>query len=160
MFFHRGRRAAKYADGEIRLVPAGENVADEECGSPGGFTFDIYPVNSRRAAGYVSLRLGESPALYYLGHIGYRVYEHSRGHGYAHKAVRLLLPLMREKGLLSVVITTNEDNLPSRATCEKLGCVLERVAPVPERFRGLCMGALTKCRYVLLAGEGRGGRTA
>ena len=55
---------------------------------------------------------------------------------------------MREEGLNSVVITTDTDNWPSRRTCEKLGCVLESVVPVPEAYRILCSGSTAKCRYI------------
>lgn len=137
-----------FSDGEIDLVLSNEDVADESCGIEDGYTFYIYRAKTRTYLGYVSLRLGESPGLYYLGHIGYRVEEEYRGHGYAMKACRLLLPLMQQLRLGSVVITTNEENIPSRKTCEKLGCVLERIAPVPSAYRALCAGAMKKCRYI------------
>ena len=108
------------------------------------------PRGSRKSAGYVSVRLGESPELYYLGHIGYRVYEGYRGQGYAHQAVKRLIPLLHGLGLKSVVITTDVDNLPSRRTCEKLGCVLERIAPVPRKHQPACMMSKAKCRYILM----------
>ncbi len=132
---------------ELRLQQAGQY--DHECGIRDGYTFDIYRRGGKRAVGYVSLRLGESPALYYLGHIGYRIYQGFRGHGYAARAVRLMMPLMRQEGLLHPVITTDRDNLPSRRTCENVGCVLEWVAPVPLAYREVCMGSKWKCRYIL-----------
>ncbi len=147
-------RRASFKSRNIALVLTREGLYDAEAGVVDGFIFDIYPSGQRRrSAGYVSLRQGESAGLYYLGHIGYRVEPPFRGHGYAAEAVQLLLPLMRECGLQSVVITTDEDNIPSRRTCEKLGCVLESVVPVPERYRELCMGARSKCRYILETAE-------
>ena len=141
-------RRSTFSDGEIDLVLSGDDVTDEECGIEDGFTFCIYPKGARKYAGYVSLRLGESGALYYLGHIGYRVEPEFRGRGYAGKACRLLLPLIQRLGMESVVITTNVDNIPSRKTCEKLGCTLERIAPVPMEYRAICAGATQKCRYI------------
>lgn len=147
-------RRAAFKGPNIALVLSSDGLYDAEAGIEDGFVFDIYPLRSRRrSAGYVSLRLGESAGLYYLGHIGYRVEPAFRGRGYAAQAVRLLIPLMKECGLQSAVITANEDNVPSRKTCEKLGCVLESVVPVPERYRKLCMGARTKCRYILDVSE-------
>ncbi|MDD4079842.1 MAG: GNAT family N-acetyltransferase [Eubacteriales bacterium] len=134
----------------LRLAASGQR--DKESGIEAGFTFDIIPHNSRRSAGYVSVRLGESPELYYLGHIGYRVYEGYRGHAYAARAVERLVPVMRGLGLRSVVITTDPDNVPSRKTCERLGCVLERVTRVPPKYQPVCMMSKEKCRYILLLG--------
>jgi RimJ/RimL family protein N-acetyltransferase len=108
----------------------------------------------------VSLRLGESPQLYYLGHIGYRVEEPFRGHGYAARAVAALRPVLLGLGLHTVVITTDVDNVPSRRTCERLGCVLERVAPVPPQYRALCMDSPAKCRYILFVQENQPGGTS
>ena len=141
-------RKAMFYDDEIELVLSDEDVSDSECGIEDGFTFCIYPRGSRKYAGYVSLRLGESGALYYLGHIGYRIEPEFRGRGYAGKACRLITPLIERLGLESVVITTNVDNIPSRKTCEKLGCTLERIAPVPTAYQAICAGATKKCRYI------------
>ena len=141
-------RKAMFSDEEIDLVLTGEDVRDVENGIDDGYTFSIYRSGTRHYLGYVSLRLGESPGLYYLGHIGYRIEERERGHGYAEKACRLMLPLLRRLRLGSVVITNNVENAASRKTCEHLGCVLERIADVPPEYRALCAGARQKCRYI------------
>ena len=127
---------------------------DRSIGSSESLVYGMCLSGKREMIGYVSLRLGESPGLYYLGHIGYRVEEGYRGHNFAAKAVHMLLPLMRRMGLRTVVITTDTDNVPSRKTCEHLGCVLERITPVPPEFLGLCMMAPAKCRYILSAAPG------
>ena len=137
-----------FSDGEIDLLLSGEDVRDAECGIEDGFTFYIYRAGTRNYVGYVSLRMGESPGLYYLGHIGYRIEEKYRGHGYAARACALIMPLLQRMRLGSVVITANVENTASRKTCEKLGCVLERIAPVPGEYRALCAGAMMKCRYI------------
>lgn len=141
-------RKTAFSDEEIALVLTGEDVRDAENGIEDGYTFSIYRSGTRHYLGYVSIRLGESPGLYYLGHIGYRIEERERGHGYAEKACRLLLPLLRRLHLGSVVITNNVENVASRKTCEHLGCVLERIADVPPEYRALCAGARQKCRYI------------
>ena len=143
---------------EIDLCPRGRNAADLTTGIRESHTYDICLPGTRTAVGYVSLRLGESPELYYLGHIGYRVEEDFRGHGYAGKAVAMLYPVMERLGLASVVITTDTDNVPSRVTCERLGCILERVVTVPMKYRPLCMMSPAKCRYILRVPKtGQGG---
>lgn len=141
-------KRAAFSDGDVDLVLSGEDVRDAFCGIEDGFTFLMYKKGTRRYMGYVSLRLGESGGLYYLGHIGYRVEEAYRGQHLAERACRLMMPLMKRIGLHSVVITTNVENIPSRRTAERLGCVLESIVPVPELFQGICAGATQKCRYI------------
>lgn len=151
------RRAALYSDGQIELQLSQAGLRDARNGIRDGYTFDICLCGQRQPVGYISLRLGESPALYYLGHIGYRIHKAHRGHGYARRALMLLVPLMRREGLLHPVITTNVDNLPSRYTALKAGAVLERIAPVPPEHREVCTGAAFKCRYILSLTEGAKG---
>ena len=141
-------RKPTFSDDALDLVLSNEDVSDPEYGIDDGYTFNIFRHKTRDYVGYVSLRLGESPGLYYLGHIGYRIEEKHRGHGYAAEACRLLLPLLKRLHLGSVVITTNVENVASRKTCENLGCVLERIADVPPEQRTLCAGAMQKCRYI------------
>ena len=141
-------RKPLFSDGEIDLVLSNEDLSDQECGIEDGYTFYLYLSGTRHYVGYVSLRMGESPALYYLGHIGYRIEEPYRGHGYAGRACRMIIPLIRQLGLRSLVITTNVENIPSRKTCEHLSCTLERIAPVPQAYRPVCMNAPWKCRYI------------
>ncbi|MBR6808727.1 MAG: GNAT family N-acetyltransferase [Clostridia bacterium] len=137
-----------FTDGEVDLVLSNEDVSDAVCGIVDGFTFYMYKARTRHYMGYVSLRLGESPGLYYLGHIGYRVEPEYRGQHLAERSCRMIVPLMKRLGIHSAVITTNVDNMPSRKTAERLGCILESIVPVPERFRGICAGAAWKCRYI------------
>ena len=68
--------------------------------------------------------MGDSPCVYYFGHIGYHVDPPWRGHHYAARACALLAPLIAVAGKSSVVITADPDNFASRRTCERLGCVL------------------------------------
>ena len=138
-----------YQDDEIALMLSPEDVRDPALGIDDGYTFNIYLRRPRRRIGYVSLRIGESPALYYLGHIGYRIEAEFRGHGYAARACALMMPLMRDLQLKSVCITANPENVPSRKTCEKLGCQLESIPAVPPAYQAMCGGARFKCRYIL-----------
>ena len=153
MFSFVRKRRLRFQDAEITLSLAQDRVRDHEIGATDGYVFDIIAAKDGGRAGYVSVRIGESPELYYLGHIGYRVEPEWRGHGYAFKAVRLLIPFLEDLGLCTVVITTNADNLPSRKTCEHLCCTLENIVQVPDRYREVCGGATEKCRYILFTGE-------
>lgn len=142
-------RRTLYSDGEIELSLSPGGFLESGDGIRDGYTFDICLPGERKPVGYISLRLGESPQLYYLGHIGYRIHAQHRGHGYAGRALKLLIPLMRSEGLLHPVITTDVSNTASRKTCLRAGCLLERIAPVPAEYREICSGSLYKCRYIL-----------
>ena len=137
-----------FTDGRIDLVASSRDETDEACGIVHCYAFDILISGTRKYAGYISIRIGESPELYYLGHVGYRIEKAYRGNGYAGNACRLLVPFLSRIGQRTLVITNDPDNLPSRATCEKLGCTLERIAPVPERYRVTVNGSTSKCRYI------------
>ena len=49
-----------------------------------------------------------------LGHVGYAVVPWKRGRGYASRALMLLLPEIRERGLVYIEITANPDNIASQ----------------------------------------------
>ena len=104
-----------------------------------------------RIAGGISLRVGTTdPVALYYGHIGYHVYPPARGHHYAERACRLLLPLCRRHGLRTLWITCNPDNRASRRTCERLGMQMEGIVPVPEGESLYARGDREKCRYRLV----------
>jgi tagatose 1,6-diphosphate aldolase len=99
-------------------------------------------------AGGVGLRIGHGDDIeLYYGHVGYHVYPPSRGHHYAERTCRLLLPLARRHGLEELWITTNPDNLASRRTCERLGGELVETVNVPAGHPLYLRGERRKCRY-------------
>jgi tagatose 1,6-diphosphate aldolase len=101
-------------------------------------------------AGTINLRIGGNVnCMQYIGHIGYNVYPPARGHHYAERAVRLLLPLARRHGLNPAVITCNPDNLASRRTCERLGATLIETIDLPTDHPLYQRGERQKCRYRL-----------
>lgn len=64
-----------------------------------------------------------------LGHVGYAVVPWKRGRGYASRALMLLLPEIRERGLDYIEITTNPDNIASqRVVLNCGGRLIERTA--------------------------------
>lgn len=113
-------------------------------------TFSVIQQSSGEKAGEIALRLGDNNALFYLGHIGYHIDPGYRGHHYALRACRMCLPLIKEAGLGSVVITTDEDNGPSIKTCERLGCQLESTVDVPRWCQRKFQISQRKRRYVLV----------
>ena len=103
-----------------------------------------------RIAGGISLRVGTTYAIeMYYGHVGYHVYPPARGHHYAERSVRRLLPLARRHGLRTLWITCNPDNVASRRTCERLGMHLAGTVRVPEGDPLYARGDREKCRYCL-----------
>lgn len=147
MFFRRRYRPA-YSDGVIDLVPAWAYPPDDEMGFGECYEFIITPSGQRREAGRINLRLGESPCVYYFGHIGYHVDPPYRGNNYARRACALIRPLIEAAGKSSVVITCDPDNMPSRRTCEGLGCELERIVDVPRSISSRWEISDVKCRYI------------
>lgn len=100
--------------------------------------------------GSLSLRVGDTPYIaLYCGHIGYSVKPKFRGHHYAARACRLLLPLARRHGLDPLWITCNPDNLASRRTCELLGATFVEIVDLPEETNLYRRGERQKCRYRL-----------
>lgn len=119
--------------------------------------YDIVANGER--AGTISLRDGHSHAFtHLLGHIGFAVDEHHRGHGYAGMAVLALLPHARELGLDTVWITTTPDNAACRRTLERIGCVFVEEVPIPGWYATYAQGERTKLRYALAAAHPDAGR--
>ena len=98
--------------------------------------------------GDIDLRLSSDHYItHYAGHIGYSVGRAYRGHHYAARACRLLLPLAKKHGLEPLWITCNPDNLASRKTCERLGATLVEIVSVPPGSDLYRRGEREKCRY-------------
>lgn len=142
------RRRPEFTDGVIDLYPLSLYPPDEAMGFGDVYDFLITPHGVRKEAGRISLRMGESECVYYFGHIGYHVDPPFRGQRFAYRACRLLAPLMEAAGKRSVVITTDPDNVPSRKTCERLGCILENTVPVPRHISSRWEISDVKCRYI------------
>lgn len=85
------------------------------------YSYQIYLKKSNKLVGYCDLRDGDSDALYYLGNIGYNIFNHFQGHGYAYYATLCLIDLAREIGMDTLNITCNTDNIASIKTIERSG---------------------------------------
>jgi predicted acetyltransferase len=103
--------------------------------------------------GEIELRLGNTHHIrMYAGHIGYEIFPAYRGHHYAARAVKLLLPLARTEGIETVWITCNPDNYASRRTCELAGFELVEIVDLPPTSDMYREGERQKCRYRRFAG--------
>lgn len=152
MFWKRFFKPAA-TDGVIDLYPLDLYPPEEEMGFGEYEDYIITVHGSKREAGQISLRTGESECVYYFGHIGYHVDPPWRGHHYAERACRLLIPRLQAYGLHSVVITCDPDNAPSVRTCERLGCILENTVDVPRRLQKKWELSPVKRRYIWLPGQ-------
>ena len=99
--------------------------------------------------GGIRLRIGPTPKLRYAGHIGYGVHKRHRGHRYAARSCRLLLPLARANGLKAVWLTTNPDNFASQRTCKIIGAKYVETVRLPKTNEMYRQGDRYKRRYRL-----------
>ena len=146
MLFRRFR--PEYSDGEIDLIPIQCGLPDKGLGFGHEQIWRITLHDDRKEIGQISYRDGESRCVYYYGHIGYHINPPYRGHHYAASACELLRNEIIQSGKTSVIITCDPDNLPSRKTCLRLGCLFERIAEVPGDIYEKYEISRTKCRYI------------
>lgn len=121
-------------------------------------TYHFRMVHAVTAAelGAIRLRVGSTPHIeLYAGHIGYRVHEPHRGHRYASRSVRLLMPLASLLGLDPLWITCDPGNLASRRSLELVGAEFVEVVNVPADCIIYKSGHPLKCRYRLDLGPRR-----
>ena len=118
------------------------------------YTFHMIRTGTDVVMGSISLRVGDSEWLrLYAGQIGYGVDAAHRGHRYAARSCRLLLPLARAHGLDPVWITVSPENAPSRRTCEIIGARMTQIVDVPSDSDMYQRGERRKCVYRLDLGE-------
>ena len=87
------------------------------------YIFFIYKPNCFKKIGRVTLRMGESEDIQYLGNMGYCITKRHRRKNYATNACKVVLEYLKAQGITDITITTNFDNKASRRVCEKLGGV-------------------------------------
>lgn len=133
---------------EVRLQLSQSFAPEQSPWHALAYRFDVMVDGER--VGTISLRVGTTHLLTHLaGQIGFSVEPRFRGRGVARKAVLALLPAARANGMDELWLTTTEDNLASRRTLEKLGCVLVGRVPVPENYVSYAQGEREKLRYRL-----------
>jgi predicted acetyltransferase len=101
--------------------------------------------------GGIGFRVGTTPELeMFSGNLGYHVYPPARGHHFAERSCRLLLPLAKRHGMRLLWITCNPGNIASRKTCERLGATLVDIVNIPRNHEFYSRGERQKCRYRLV----------
>ncbi len=137
-----------YSDDEITISLSQQYGREPDVGIEKTYCFNIYLNDAAmRRIGYVDLRIGENEFLYYLGHIGYRIAEEYRGHHYAAKAVKLLLPFARKQKMRHLIITCNPDNIASKKTIEYLNADYLETVEVPSWHELYQRDEKRKCIY-------------
>jgi tagatose 1,6-diphosphate aldolase len=96
------------------------------------------------------LRVGDAEReLRFAGHIGYAIHEAHRGHRFAARTVRILLPLAKRHRLNPVWIACDAENIASRKIALILGAELVEILTVPEGMDIYAEGERYACRYRL-----------
>ncbi len=137
------------ADDVITLRVAELHQANPSYGIVASYAFVIHRRLDDARVGQISLRLSDAERfLLYYGQIGYGVDAMHRGHGYASRAVRLLVPLARRHAFSELWITCGPENTASRRTCENAGFRFVEIVAVPLAYQGAGITG-ERCRYHL-----------
>lgn len=134
------------AEGTLELVCSQRVPADPVKKWAPYYFFQIYDAGV--FVGRVIFRVGPVEELYYPGHVGYVIEEGARGHRYAERAVRLLLPFIA-RHQPAAWISCDEANRGSRRTVERLGGELIEIVDLPEWHDSYPLGVRRWCRYRL-----------
>ena len=138
------------SDGDLELTLVERHPGDPARNWPPAYRFKMTLVGDDEEIGHMNLRIGNTRLIVmYAGHIGYGVVREHRGHRYAARACRLLLPLARKHGLKTLWLTCNPDNIASKKTCELAGAKLVEVVDLPKDTDIYRKGERQKCRYRL-----------
>jgi predicted acetyltransferase len=140
-------RPGRLVDGDLELVLVRTVPADPVKRYVPGYEFEIRHPGKAIALGSIRLRIGSTSTLRYPGHIGYEVKRRFRGHRYAARSCRLLLPLARAHGLKAVWLTVDPKNIPSQKTCEIIGAKHIETVHIPKVHEMYARGARHRRRY-------------
>ncbi len=114
-----------------------QNLEEQEAGRnlPDGFvpsTF-LFGFVGKKLVGRVQIRHKLNDFLRRIaGHIGYGVVPSERGKGFAKQMLRESLTVAKSLGLDKVLVTCDENNLPSKKVIEDAGGVFEKLSSQGE----------------------------
>jgi tagatose 1,6-diphosphate aldolase len=121
-------------DGDLRLVLAECTQAENGPWGVPAYSFRMQAADGNYI-GRIRLRVGWSEeVIRYAGQVGYAVEPAHRGHRYAERACRLIIPLAKRHGMSSLWITCQPANMQSRRTLERLGADYVGVIDVPPTY--------------------------
>ena len=137
-----------FTDGDLRLAPL--SLEPHLVHRVPTYFFRMTHTVTGEQLGRINLRTESTEhVVRYAGHIGFEVQPAHRGHHYAARALRLLLPLAQHLGIDPLSITCDPDNLASRSTCELAGARLLEIVDVAAHCIIHRSGHPRKCRYIL-----------
>src|ERR1017187_9107765 len=140
-------KPGRLVDGDLQLVLVRTAPPDPVKGYSPGYEFEMRHPGKTVAMGSIRLRIGSAITLRYPGQIGYQVKRRFRGHRYAARSCRLLLPLARAHGLKAVWLTVDPRNIPSQRTCAILGAQWIETVRIPKKHEMYARGARYRRRY-------------
>lgn len=140
------RELAPLVDDELALHLVERAAGDPARNRAAQYRWDIVVGDTR--VGSISFRLGTGDYLEkYAGHVGYGIDQEHRGHHYAARAVKLVLPIAKAHGFRVLWVTCNPENVASRRTCERAGGQLIDIVDLPVDIDMYKEGERQKCRY-------------
>jgi len=135
-------------DGDLELVLVEKYPGDPAINYVPAYRFKMRLEGQCNKIGSIEFRVSNAHHLImYGGQLAYSVDPEYKGHRYAAKACKLLMPLARLHGFQTLWITCNPDNIASRRTCELLGAELVEIVDLPEDTEMYRKGERQKCRY-------------
>lgn len=145
----RFKAPGKLVNGDLELVLIGRQPADPAKKYVPGYEFEMRRTGTSMRLGLIRLRIGPARVLRFPGHIGYEVGEQYRGHRYAARSCRLLLPFALAHGLSAVWLTVDSKNRASQRTCEIVGARYIETVRIPKDHEMYRQGARYRRRYRL-----------
>ena len=88
-------------------------------------------LKSGETIGSISAKLGMNEVLYYVGNIGYEIFDDFRGNGYAPEAVELVKKVFIKNDIHKIIITNDPENEASMRVCEKVGARFVQKVEIP-----------------------------
>ena len=138
--------AGPFTDGELTLVLAELVPSDPVKGWVAYYLFEMQVAGT--VVGRILVRAARTHFLdHYAGQIGYTVQEEHRGHRYAARSVRLLVPFARQLDMGTLWITCDPSNAASRRSCEHAGATFVEIVPLPVDCDMYRAGDRERCRY-------------
>ena len=139
----------KLIDGNLQLVLVNKTPADPKKGFSPSYEFEMQQTSNSKSVGTIRLRIDTASKLRFPGHIGYEVKKQYRGHRYAARSCRLLLPFAKVHDLKAIWLTVDPHNIPSLKTCDILAAKYMETVRIPKAHQMYKEGARYRRRYRL-----------